>query len=93
MVGKKATLHATRVIHACRKESLFFFANKLDKVLVPIMLVVLSGFKIMGKIEMAGAMFPPLFVLKPPIAKAKVPKQKRHVGKAVSHKTCAIRAQ
>jgi hypothetical protein len=27
------------------------------------MLVVLSGFKIMGKIEMAGAMFLPNFVL------------------------------
>jgi hypothetical protein len=25
--GKKATLQATRVIHTCRKESLFFFAN------------------------------------------------------------------
>ncbi len=68
---------ATRVLHACRKESSFFFANKLDKVLVQIMLVVLSGFKIMGKIEMAGAMFPPIFVLKLPVAKAKVPKQKR----------------
>jgi hypothetical protein len=76
MIGKKATLHATHVIHACRKESLFFFANKLDKVLVWITLVVLSGFKIMGKIEMAGAMFPPIFVLKLPVAKAKVPKQK-----------------
>jgi hypothetical protein len=38
--GKKATLQATRVIHACRKESLFFFANKLDNVLVQITLVV-----------------------------------------------------
>jgi hypothetical protein len=53
-----------------------FFAKKLDKVLVQIMLVVLSGFKIMGKIEMAGAMFPPSFVLKLPVAKGKVPKQK-----------------
>ena len=34
MIGKKATLQATRVIHACRIESLFFFASKLDKVLV-----------------------------------------------------------
>ena len=59
-------LQATRVIHACRKESLFFFANKLDKVLVQITLVVLSGFKTMGKIEMAGAMFPPIFVLNIP---------------------------
>ena len=40
------------------------------------MLVVLSGFKIMGKIEMAEAMFLPIFVLKLPVAKAKVPKQK-----------------
>jgi hypothetical protein len=40
------------------------------------MLVVLSSFKIMGKIEMAGAMFPPIFVFKLPVAKAKVPKQK-----------------
>ncbi len=39
-IGKKTTLQATRVIHACRKESLFFFANKLDKVLVRITLVV-----------------------------------------------------
>ncbi len=93
MIGKKATLQATRVIHTCRKESLFFFANKLDKVLIPIMLVVLSGFKIMGKIEMAGAMFPQIFVLKLPVAKAKVPKQKRHVSKAVSHKTYTRRAQ
>jgi hypothetical protein len=66
MIGKKATLQATHVIHACRKESLFFFANILDKVLVQIRLVVLSGFKIMGKIEMAGAMFRPIFVLKTP---------------------------
>jgi hypothetical protein len=40
MIGKKAMLQATRVIHACRKETLFFFANKLDKVLVQITLVV-----------------------------------------------------
>ncbi len=93
MIGKKAMLQATHVIHACRKESLFFFANKLDKVLEQITLVVLSGFKIMGKIEMAGALFPPIFVLKLLVAKAKVPKQKRHDGKAVSHKTCARRAQ
>ncbi len=66
MIGKKATLQATRVIHACRKESLFFFANKLDEVLVQITLVVLSGFKIMGKIEIAGTMFPPISVLKTP---------------------------
>ncbi len=93
MIGKKATLQATRVIHACKKESLFFSANKLVKVLVQIMLVLLSGFKIMGKIEMVGAMFPPIFVLKLPVAKAKVLKQKCHVGKAVTHKTCACRAQ
>ena len=42
---------------------------------------------------MAGAMFPPILVLKLPVAKTKVPKQKCHVGKAVSHKTCARRAQ
>ncbi len=34
MIGKKAMLQASRVIHVCRMESLFFFANKLDKVLV-----------------------------------------------------------
>ncbi len=66
MIDKKATLQATRVIHACRKESLFYFANKLDKVLVQITLIVLSGFKIMGEIEVAGAKFPPIFVLKTP---------------------------
>jgi hypothetical protein len=37
---QKVTLQATRVIHACKKESLFFFANKLDNVLVQITLVV-----------------------------------------------------
>jgi hypothetical protein len=63
---QKAMLQATCVIHACRKDSLFFFANKLDEVLLQTTLVVLSGFKIMGKIEMAGAMFPPIFVLKTP---------------------------
>ncbi len=31
MISKKTTLQATRVIHACKKESLFFFAKKLDK--------------------------------------------------------------
>jgi hypothetical protein len=66
MIGKKATLQATRVIRDCRKDSLFFFANKLDEVLVQITLVILSGFKIIGKIEVAGAMFPPIFVLKTP---------------------------
>jgi hypothetical protein len=39
-IGKKTTLQATCVIHACRKKSLFFFANKLDKDLVQITLVV-----------------------------------------------------
>jgi hypothetical protein len=34
---------------------------------------------------MAGAMFPPIFVLKLPVVKAKVPKQNCFVGKAVSH--------
>ncbi len=77
MIGKIATQEATCVIHTCRKESLFFSAYKLDKVLVQTTLVVLSGFKIMGNIEMAGAMFLPIFVLKLPVAKAKVPKQKR----------------
>jgi hypothetical protein len=38
-------------------------------------------------------MFLPIFVLKLPVVKAKVPKQNCHVGKAVSHKTCARRAQ
>ncbi len=76
MIGKKATLQATRVIPFCRKESLFFFANTLDKVLVQIMIVVLCGFKTMGKIEMVGAMFLLIFALKLPVAKAKVPKQK-----------------
>ncbi len=37
---QKTTLQATCVIHACRKESIFFFANKLDEVLVRITLVV-----------------------------------------------------
>jgi hypothetical protein len=37
---QKVMLQATRVIHACKKESLFFFANKLDNVLVRITLVV-----------------------------------------------------
>ncbi len=32
-IGKETMLQATRVIHACRKESLFFFVIKLDKVL------------------------------------------------------------
>ncbi len=36
---------------------------------------IFSGFQIMGKIEMAGAMFSPIFVLTLPVAKAKVPKQ------------------
>jgi hypothetical protein len=40
MDRQKNTLQTTHVIHACRKESLFIFANKLDKVLVQIMLVV-----------------------------------------------------
>jgi hypothetical protein len=40
MIGKKAMLQATHVFHACRKESLFFFANRLDKVLLEITLVV-----------------------------------------------------
>jgi hypothetical protein len=34
---------------------------------------------------MTGAMIPPIFVLKLPVVKAKVPEQNRHVGKAVSH--------
>jgi hypothetical protein len=38
-------------------------------------------------------MFPPIFVLKLPVVKAKVPKQNCHVGKAVSHWTCARREQ
>ena len=39
-IGKKSMLQDIRVIHVCRKESLFFFANKLDFVLVQITLVV-----------------------------------------------------
>jgi hypothetical protein len=40
LTGKKTMLQATHVIHARRKESLPFFANKLDEVLVRIMVVV-----------------------------------------------------
>jgi hypothetical protein len=40
MIGKKAMLQATHVIQARRKETLFFFANKLDEVLLQITLVV-----------------------------------------------------
>ncbi len=39
---QKATLQATRVIHACRKDTILF-ANKLDNVLVRITLVVWMG--------------------------------------------------
>jgi len=35
--------------------------------------------------EVAGTLFPPIFGLKLPVVKAKVPVQNRHVGKAVSH--------
>ena len=84
-MGKKATLQARRVIHACRKESLFFFANKLDNVLVQITLVVVWMGLRWIEMEVAGTLFPPIFGLKLPVVKAKVPVQNRHVGKAVSH--------
>ena len=38
-------------------------------------------------------MYPPIFSLKLPVVKARVPNQKRHDGKAVSHINCARRAQ
>ena len=38
-------------------------------------------------------MFPPIIGLKLPVVKARVPNQKRHNGKAVSHRNCARRAQ
>jgi len=41
----------------------------------------------------AGNMFPPIIGLKLPVVKASVPNQKRHNGKAVSHRNCARRAQ
>ena len=42
---------------------------------------------------MAGNMFPPIIGLKLPVVKARVPNQKRHDGKAVSHINCARSAQ
>ena len=41
----------------------------------------------------SGGMYPPMFSLKLPVVKARVPNQKRHDGKAVSHRNCARRAQ
>jgi len=38
-------------------------------------------------------MYPPIFSLKLPVVMARVPNQKRHDGKAVSHIHCARRAQ
>jgi hypothetical protein len=42
--------------------------------------------------EVAGNMFPPIIGLKLPVVKARVPNQKRHNGKAVSHRNCTRRA-
>jgi len=36
----------------------------------------------------AGAVYPPIFGLKLPVVKARVPNQKCHDGKAVSHRNC-----
>ena len=36
---------------------------------------------------------PPIFGLKLPVVKARVTTHNRHVGKAVSHRNCACRAQ
>jgi len=41
----------------------------------------------------AGTVYPPIFGLKLPVVKARVHNQKRHEGKAVSHRNCACRAQ
>ena len=38
-------------------------------------------------------MYPPIFSLKLPVVKARVPNQKRHDGMAVSHINCARRTQ
>ncbi len=38
-------------------------------------------------------LFPPIFGLKLPVKKARVPKQNCHVGKAMSRRNCAHRAQ
>jgi hypothetical protein len=38
-------------------------------------------------------LFPPIFGLKLPVVKARVPQQNRHVSKAVSHRNCAPRAK
>ncbi len=40
-----------------------------------------------------GNLFPPIFGLKIPVVKARVPKQNCLVGKAVSHRNCARKAQ
>jgi len=39
--------------------------------------------------EVAGTVYPPIFGLKLPVVKARVPNQKCHDGKAVSHRNCA----
>jgi hypothetical protein len=64
-------LQAKHVVHACRKESLFFFANKLDKVLVQITLVVYMGLRL-NELKWQN-LFPPIFGLKLPVVKARVP--------------------
>ena len=40
-----------------------------------------------------GNKSPPIFGLKLPVVKARVPKKICHMGKAVSHRNCASRAQ
>ena len=40
-----------------------------------------------------GNKSPPIFGLKLPVVKARLPKQNRHISKAVSHRNCAHRAQ
>jgi len=47
----------------------------------------------MGQTEVAGNMLPPIIGLKLPVVKARVPNQKRHDGKDVSHRNCARRVQ
>ena len=43
--------------------------------------------------EVAETVYPPIFGLKLPVVKARVPNQKYHDGKAVSHINCTRRAQ
>jgi len=89
----KATRQATHVIPAYRKESLFFLQKNGQRPSTNYA-SSLNGFK-MGWMEVAGTVYPPppIFGLKHPVVKARVPTQKRHDGKAVSHRSCAHRAQ